>query len=144
MSALPQRFWDKVNIAGHCWRWRSGAARSDGYGQFWDGRTMRPAHRFAYEAIVGPVPEGMVLDHLCRVRDCVNPDHLEVVTQGENQRRGARGLALPGKCRSGRHDVTDPSSVVVLSGDTLCRECRIESRRRAQARYRANRRVRAA
>jgi hypothetical protein len=65
-----------------CWIWAKGFY-SDGYGQ----RRHQRAHRWMYEQIVGPIPEGLTLDHLCRVKACVNPDHLEPVTSAENVRR---------------------------------------------------------
>lgn len=71
-----------------CWLW-TGQTHM-GYGYFWDGRTMARAHRWAYKRFVGDVPEGLVLDHKCRVRSCVNPDHLEPVTNQENGRRGIK------------------------------------------------------
>lgn len=89
---LAERFWSKVDRDGGpdcCWPWL--AARANGYGKFYvDGRMVR-AHRFAYELLVGPIPEGLVLDHLCAVTFCVNPAHLEPVTQRENARRGDAG-----------------------------------------------------
>lgn len=91
-----ERFWLKV--AGRetdgCWLW-TGALLANGYGMFRASKSMA-AHRWAYEHVVGPIPEGLQLDHLCRVRNCVNPSHLEPVTQAENIRRGfkARGHSL--------------------------------------------------
>jgi hypothetical protein len=81
---------------GDCWLWQ-GALDTAGYGSIKgdDGRT-RSVHRLVYEALVGPVPEGLVLDHLCRARQCCNPDHLEPVTPGENYRR-----SLTGRCKYG-------------------------------------------
>ena len=75
-----------------CWLW-TGAATSAGYGRFWSKGATVPAHRWAYEHLVGPVSEGFELDHLCRAPWCVNPGHLEPVTRSENIRRGceARG-----------------------------------------------------
>ncbi len=74
-----------------CWLW-TGALNSCGYGSFRDGPTrvapVRGAHVVSYEIYIGPVPDGLQLDHLCRVRSCVNPYHLEPVTQAENMRRG--------------------------------------------------------
>src|SRR3954469_2333783 len=70
-----------------CWLW-VGCVLSSGYGQFWDGERKVGAHRWSYEHFVGPIPYGLELDHLCRVRNCVNPAHLEPVTRAENHRRG--------------------------------------------------------
>jgi hypothetical protein len=81
---LPQRIQDKIEVEGDCWIWH-GTTRPDGYGLiWWDGR-MRRAHRKVYELMIGD--PGPVLDHLCRRRNCVNPDHLEPVTNTENLRR---------------------------------------------------------
>jgi hypothetical protein len=71
-----------------CWLWRL-AKFTSGYGALGIGGRMRPAHRAYYEDRFGPIPDGLRLDHLCRVRCCVNPQHLEPVTHAENCRRGA-------------------------------------------------------
>lgn len=73
--------------ADGCWLWRRGLSGS-GYGQFTRGNTTYQAHRAYYEYTYGPLPEGVVLDHLCCVRSCVNPDHVEPVTVSVNTRRG--------------------------------------------------------
>lgn len=70
-----------------CWLWLGGKGGA-GYGAITRGRFKQPAHRVFFELLVGPIPDGLQLDHLCCVRACVNPDHLEPVTQGENIRRG--------------------------------------------------------
>jgi hypothetical protein len=78
-----------------CWVWQR-ALSKNGYGSLrFDGRTQY-AHRWMYEQMVGPIPQGLDLDHLCRNRACVNPDHLEPVTRRENLVRGitARKLAV--------------------------------------------------
>lgn len=91
------RFWSKVDkdgplpkwapCLGPCWLWTPPVDRSTGYGRINIDRSNIGAHRFAYELLVGPIPEGLQIDHLCRVRACVNPAHLEPVTVSENVRR---------------------------------------------------------
>lgn len=70
-----------------CWLW-TGGKNQFGYPQVWWENTSRKAHRIIYTELVGPIPDGMTLDHLCRIRACVNPAHLEPVTLYENQVRG--------------------------------------------------------
>ncbi len=89
---LADRFVEKIkiNLDSGCWEWTSSKVQN-GYGNIWVGdpdRRCAMAHRVAYELLVGPIPEGMTLDHLCRVRHCVNPAHLEPVTNRENLLRG--------------------------------------------------------
>jgi len=80
------RFWSKIQKQGNCWLWTAASVR--GYGRFFYEGKVWVAHRWAYEHFVGPVPDGLDLDHLCRNRGCVNPAHLEPVTRRENLRRG--------------------------------------------------------
>lgn len=81
-TRLPGRFWDKIEVRDGCWHWT--ASRSAQYGYiWWEGRGWR-AHKLAYLILVGPIPEGLELDHLCTNPLCVNPDHLEPVTHREN------------------------------------------------------------
>lgn len=82
-----ERFWEKVDAAGVCWEW-IGASHEAGYGRFNSAGRITPAHRWAYEHLVGPIGDGLHLDHLCRNPPCVNPDHLEPVTPKENTMRG--------------------------------------------------------
>ena len=82
-----QRLMDKVvKNDNECWIWTSRVDRGD-YGYFHYEKKGRRAHRVAYELLVGPIPDGLELDHICNVRRCVNPDHLEPVTHAENHRR---------------------------------------------------------
>lgn len=81
-------FWSKVDKTAGCWYWS--ASTRTGYGQFWYGATKWSSHRLAYTLVRGPIEDGMVLDHICRVRHCVNPAHLEVVDVRENTVRGDR------------------------------------------------------
>lgn len=110
-----------------CWEWH-GAKYSDGYGMFseknagtGDKMKQHRAHRLVYELLVGPVPEGLVLDHLCRNTLCVNPHHLEPVTPRENQRRGMAG-ELKTSCNYG-HPYDEANTRIAVGGGRQCREC---------------------
>jgi hypothetical protein len=85
------RFWAKVLVGPNCWLWKAAKVPS-GYGQFRVGDHLERAHRVAYEMVVGPIPDGLTIDHLCKNPWCVNPAHLEPVTMLENlSRRGRSG-----------------------------------------------------
>lgn len=97
-AATPiERFGYRVRVTPHCWEWL-GALGDSGYGTFGvsSGRSVQ-AHRFAYESFVGPIPEGALVDHRCRNRGCVNPQHLRLATNKQNMEnlgagRGASGV----------------------------------------------------
>ncbi len=138
---LPPRFWKKVDVNEcGCWIWIA-ALSSGGYGTIGggprDARWQAKAHRHAYETLVGPVPDGLELDHLCRVRACVNPAHLEPVTRAENIRRSPIGIALVRKtsahCKHG-HEFTPENTGRPTNGQRACREC---NRLRCAAFYQA-------
>jgi hypothetical protein len=115
-----ERFWAKVDKSGDCWLWL-GWLDVNGYGHFHgEGGVKRLAHRWAYQEQVGPIPDGLVLDHLCRNRACVRPDHLEPVTSFENRSRGLRS-PLATRCIHG-HEYS-PENTYVYKGRRTCRTC---------------------
>jgi len=139
-AALPRdaRFFAKVDTAGSCWQW-TGATSAKGYGVFRLGRREGTvlAHRFSYETLIGPIPDGLELDHLCHTNDhtcpggdtcphrkCVNPEHLEPVTTGENTHRGLSPWGINSRkatCLQG-HDL---DTLVLISGriERRCSPC---------------------
>lgn len=84
-----------INADTGCWEWQKAIRECNGYGICARNGKTDYAHRFSYETFVGPIPEGLELDHLCRNRKCVNPYHLEPVTHTVNMRRGARTILTP-------------------------------------------------
>lgn len=116
-----ERFWPKVDkaAAGGCWLWTA-SLDPNGYGQFHDGERLTKAHRFAFAVVVGPVPDGHELDHLCRTRHCVNPEHLEPVTHAENMRRTHKTV-----CKRG-HASTHDNTLRLRDGKRQCRACNRE------------------
>jgi hypothetical protein len=134
------RFWRSVEKTDSCWIWK-GCVNERGYGQTTStyGRTVR-VHRFAYELLKGAIPVGKELDHLCRVRNCVNPDHLEVVSHRENCLRGTSMVALnvlKRHCPQG-HPYDEANTYLSPSrgGQRICRICA----RLHNARYRERKR----
>lgn len=134
------RLWSRVDRKGpeECWPWTAYLGK-DGYGMLRHNGRQQNAHRVAYELLIGPIPDGLQLDHLCRVRHCVNPAHLEPVTREENIRRGIlherRGAHERAKthCRQG-HEFTPESIVNRSRGGRDCKVChrlREERKRRA-------------
>jgi hypothetical protein len=113
------RFWNFVEKTDSCWLWVGGIQPKELYGNFWlDGTTVR-AHRYAYELLVGPIPEGLTLDHLCRVRHCVNPAHLEPVTQAENNRRASART----HCKWGHEFTPENTYIHPKRGTRICKAC---------------------
>ena len=126
-----ERLLAKVDTTGTCWLW-TGFIADNGYGGFSIGYSRVSAHRASYELFVGPIPEGLVIDHLCRVRHCVNPDHLEAVTQSVNVSRGSNFNRDKTHCPQG-HEYT-PENVIrkTVDGGRSCRTC---NREKCNARY---------
>lgn len=130
MPDIPDRILSKftVNHETGCWEWLA-CTTATGYGRAWDGERVDWAHRILYQIARGPIPTGMVLDHLCRVRHCVNPAHLEPVTDAVNTARGdcpditrARHRAKR-FCKRG-HELFGPNVYHSPSGRRVCRKCR--------------------
>lgn len=119
------RFQSKIEVGPDCWHW-TGGKKAAGYGHFSIKRNGKwgkaIAHRYAYELWVSPIPAGLEIDHLCKTRDCVNPDHLEAVTLQENRIRRDAGRT---HCKHG-HSLAE----VGTYPDGKCREC-VRMRRRA-------------
>jgi HNH endonuclease len=116
------RFDSKFIHSNGCWLWTAGKD-PDGYGVFWlNGRTVR-AHRVAYTNTVGPIPEGLTLDHSCRVRHCVNPAHLSPATFEENSSRQVGWQLAKTHCPQG-HEYTDDNTYRYGKRPMrLCRTC---------------------
>lgn len=117
------RFWSSVDKSGDCWVW-TGMVDRYGYGKTsWGKTTKKSAHRVSWRLSHGAFPpEGMTLDHLCRNRRCVRPDHLEVVTNAENIRRGKHGV-LRTHCKRG-HPLTAENLVPwAPTGAKWCYQC---------------------
>lgn len=140
------RFWQNIErVDSGCWLWIGYVNKRTGYGQFSpDPTRLMVAHRFMYETLVEPIPEGLVLDHVCHSIDlscvggacvhrrCVNPSHLEPVTHRENVRRGR--VSNRSHCPNG-HPVTKDSHMTPPSGGRHCKQCHADlenERRRRQ------------
>jgi len=151
--SASHRFWAKVNKDGplwngtSCWLWIAGKDK-DGYGKFRDarGQSVR-APRFAYELLVEPIPPGMTIDHLCRVRPCVNPSHFEVVDGPTNWRRGTAPSSFqkagtlsrknPSHCCNGH--AFSPENIMSTKKGRRCLRCHRDQSRVNQRRYRRER-----
>lgn len=117
-----QLIFGQSEITDSCWLWM-GSMYNNGYGKI--GKTGYMVHRIAYELLKGEVPTNMCLDHLCKQRNCINPEHLEIVTLVENVMRGESQHAKNARkthCKSG-HEFTDENTY--QRSDRLTRECKI-------------------
>ena len=127
-----KRFWYDVRSIGagsdDCWEW-AGYRHPRGYGRFVANGKGFQAHRYAYEQVVGPIPDGMQIDHLCRNRACVNPVHLEPVSNRTNSLRGEGPTAENARkteCIRGHALTPDNVYVIPSTGSRACRRCGIE------------------
>jgi hypothetical protein len=131
------RFWSKVEVGGDCWDWVGGKF-NNGYGSFWvkERGNNRVAHQVSYELLVGPIPDGLELDHLCRNRGCVRPTHLEAVTSRINLLRGstlAAKNAAKTECDHG-HPFDEANTLHGPKGQRFCRTCARDRQRQYRLR----------
>lgn len=139
-SSAEARLWEQVDkqFLG-CWLW-TGKVNNSGYGTLTVRSQKKPIHRFSYELFNGDIPEGLEIDHLCRVRACVNPAHLEAVTHRENVLRGKTWAAdhvSRTHCPKG-HELVAPN-LVKSEKSRKCKKCtyaRNEARRKIRRQLR--------
>lgn len=133
LADLPARIAEKIEVRDGHWYW-TGWANDAGYPYVHQDGRDQPAYRVVYEFLVGPIPDGLELDHLCVTPMCVWPHHMEPVTHAENQRRIRERQT---SCRREGHDWTDPRNVRTRpDGSRYCAEC---DRISLRARYAAKR-----
>ena len=134
MNKDALRFWAKIDFShpNGCWVWTASLTAQGRYAYFTIGRKKRVyAHRYAYELLVGPIPPGLQIDHLCRNTVCVNPAHLEPVTSRENTLRGESPWAVNARkthCKRG-HEFTPENTYTTPTGWRKCRTCTREQQR---------------
>lgn len=119
-----EKYQDKVNKTPDCHIW-IGSINPYGYGIIFINGKHKQAHRIAFEARYGIIPKGMVINHLCRVRNCVNPDHLEIATHKTNILSGLSPSAinsLKTHCSNG-HEFTEENTKITSRGWRECRAC---------------------
>jgi hypothetical protein len=116
---IPDRIAARIEV-GDCWQW-IGHVRRDGYGDVWFGGRTRMVHRLVYQLLVRPLSVIEQLDHLCRNRACVNPDHLDVVSARTNILRGFGAPALAARRTS--CPIGHPLTPVPDGSRRVCREC---------------------
>lgn len=140
VKPISERLDSKTDRTGECWIW-TGSYDGTGYGKIWNQQIKRlvPAHRASYEVHVGPIPDGYEIDHLCRIKGCIRPDHLEAVTPEENKRRAVPFLApwnaLKTHCRKGHPYDAENTRVYLAPGATSAgRHCRACDRERCRVR----------
>lgn len=118
---IPARIDAKIERTDSCWNWTGALTGGKGYGSVRHNGHTLPAHRVVYEILVGPVPFGLTLDHLCRNRRCVRPSHLEPVSNRENILRG-EGVAAQASRRT-HAPCGHPYNAKAKRGDRFCFEC---------------------
>lgn len=139
-----ERFLDKVSMEPNsgCWLW-TGTLQRQGYGRFYKVNKQPAilAHRVAFEHFVGPIPTGLELDHLCRVKGCVNPKHLEAVTHAENMRRWGIGDLQKKKTHCPHGHPYEGDNLVRKGNRRVCRTCKNEQLAATRGRYTEDRKI---
>lgn len=132
-----ERFMSRLDRSGECWLWTK-SRNAAGYGTFGVGKKTMLAHRWAYEHFVGPIAEGLELDHACVVPACVNPAHLDPVTHEENLRRSfeRRGIGASATHCSKGHALTPDNLRPPASGGSRCWKCHRDYHNAYQAKWR--------
>lgn len=127
ITNLPERMQERIfPTEDGCWLW-AGSTNKAGYSKTWFRGKKDYGHRVVYTLLVGEIPEGLVIDHLCAVTSCVNPDHLEAVTQAENLSRGpGNGFRELTHCKNG-HSLE--GCYVSKKGSRVCRPCQLARQR---------------
>lgn len=123
LADLPERIQRNIRVSeSGCWEW-VGSRQPRGYGTAsFHGRPVS-AHRHVYTLLVGEIPAGLEIDHLCLFKSCVNPAHLEPVTRTENQRRAQDARPPRTHCKSGLHEWAAPHLKTRADGHTICKTC---------------------
>jgi len=136
---VPERFWRKVEVRDSgCWEWMGARGGTMLHGYFGFGGKNRLAHRYLYKTLIGPIPDGLVCDHLCDNPPCVNPGHLQIVTQRENVLRSRRAPTAINywktRCKRG-HPLDEGSFYRTKKGGRQCRACHVENSRDRRAAF---------
>lgn len=117
VSGRGYTFWDRVDFSGDCWEWLS-SKNHNGYGRLYFNGKSRKAHQIAYELLIGEIPKGLEIDHLCGNRGCVNVSHFDITTHAENTRRARRNT----HCGYG-HEFTEGNTYIRPDGARACKAC---------------------
>ncbi len=136
MISIIERFEEKINKSNSsdCWLW-NGKIDPHGYSLFSIQGKWNRAHRVAYTLFIGPIPKNLTLDHLCRVRNCVNPNHLEAVTIKVNTLRGTSFSVLNAlKTHCPHNHPYSESNTYLYKGERHCKSCNVVNMRNYRAR----------